>query len=106
MKIKEEKQELQEAEREKQLLEAKKREKEELKDKAPIIDAESTPILVDPAPVIAVDPPKQKSEEGLSGKDIEVIEDALEKLGKNALNSIVFSSFCGLQVIMCSLYTK
>ncbi|XP_028033997.1 mitochondrial proton/calcium exchanger protein [Bombyx mandarina] len=82
MKIKEEKQELQEAEREKQLLEAKKREKEELKDKAPIIDAESTPILVDPAPVIAVDPPKQKSEEGLSGKDIEVIEDALEKLAE------------------------
>lgn len=80
-KIKEEKQELQEAEREKQILEAKKKEKEELKDKAPIIDEESTPIMVDPAPVIAVDTPKAKSEEGLSGKDIEVIEDALEKLG-------------------------
>lgn len=64
------------------MLEAKKREKEELKDKAPVLDIESTPVLVDPAPVIAVDPPKPKSEEGLSGKDIEVIEDALEQLGK------------------------
>lgn len=81
-KIKEEIKELQEAEREKQLLEAKKREKEELKDKAPIIDLESTPMLVDSAPAIAVDPPKTKTEEGLSGKDIEVIEDALEKLAE------------------------
>lgn len=59
-----------------------KREKEELKDRSPIIDSASTEILVDPAPVIAVDAVKPKSEEGLSGKDIEVIEDALEKLGK------------------------
>ncbi|KAJ0183143.1 hypothetical protein K1T71_001119 [Dendrolimus kikuchii] len=81
-KIKEEKKELQEAEREKQLLEAKKREKEELKDKAPILDVETAPVFVDPAPVIAVDPPKPKAEEGLSGKDIEVIEDALEKLAE------------------------
>lgn len=80
-KIKEEMKELQEAEREKQILEAKKREKEELKDKAPIIDLESAP-MVDPAPVIIVDAPKPKSEEGLSGKDIEVIEDALEKLAE------------------------
>ncbi|CAG9787904.1 unnamed protein product [Diatraea saccharalis] len=79
-KIKEEKKELQEAEKEKEILEAKKREKEELKDKAPIIDTESTPVMSDPAPVIAVD--SKKSEEGLSGKDIEVIEDALEKLAE------------------------
>jgi hypothetical protein len=39
--------------------------------------------MVDPAPVIATDSVK-KSEEGLSGKDIEVIEDALEKLGELA----------------------
>lgn len=83
-KIKEEKQEMQEAEREKEILEVKKREKEVLKDKAPIIDMESTPILEDPAPVMIVDSVK-KSEEGLSGKDIEVIEDALEKLGELAL---------------------
>ncbi|KAG6445263.1 hypothetical protein O3G_MSEX003830 [Manduca sexta] len=82
LKIKEEKKEMQEAEKEKQLLEAKKREKEELKDKAPIIDADATPVMVDPAPIIAVDPPKPKAEEGLSGKDIEVIEDALEKLAE------------------------
>lgn len=81
-KIKEEIQELQEAEREKQILEAKKREKEELKDKAPIIDETSVPSMVDTAPIIAVDT-KPKTEEGISGKDIEVIEDALEKLGKN-----------------------
>ncbi|KAL0830377.1 hypothetical protein ABMA28_002563 [Loxostege sticticalis] len=81
LRIKEEKIELLEAEKEKQMLEAKKREKEVLKDKAPIIDLESEPIMVDPAPVIAVDPVK-KSEEGLSGKDIEVIEDALEKLAE------------------------
>lgn len=74
--------ELQEAEREKQILEAKKREKEELKDKAPIIDTQIPPVMVDPAPVIVIETPKPKSEEGLSGKDIEVIEDALEKLGK------------------------
>lgn len=67
--------------KQKQLLEAKKREKEELKDKAPILDEETTPIMVDPAPILAVDPPKPTTEEGLSGKDIEVIEDALEKLG-------------------------
>lgn len=67
------------------MLEAKKREKEELKDKAPIIDPQATPVLVDPAPVIAVDAPKPKTEEGLSGKDIEVIEDALEKLGELAM---------------------
>ncbi|XP_045769487.1 mitochondrial proton/calcium exchanger protein isoform X3 [Maniola jurtina] len=79
-KIKEERKELQEAEREKEMLEAKKREKEELKDKAPILDDLSTPVMVDPAPVIAVDAVKPKTEEGLSGKDIEVIEDALEKL--------------------------
>lgn len=85
LKIKEEKKELLEAElemKQKQLLEAKKREKEELKDKAPILDEETTPIMVDPAPILAVDTPKPKTEEGLSGKDIEVIEDALEKLGK------------------------
>lgn len=82
-KIREEKREMQEAEREKQLMESKKREKEELKDKAPIIDLESTAAMVDPAPVIAVDSIK-KSEEGLSGKDIDVIEDALEKLGELA----------------------
>ncbi|XP_026748750.2 mitochondrial proton/calcium exchanger protein [Galleria mellonella] len=80
-KIKEEKQELQEAEREKEILEAKKREKEELKDKAPIVDPEATPVIVDTAPVVNVDTPK-KTEEGLSGKDIEVIEDALEKLAE------------------------
>lgn len=81
-KIKEEKKEMQEAEREKEILEAKKREKEELKDKAPVLDPEMTPVLTDSAPVIKVD--TKKSEEGLSGKDIEVIEDALEKLGKLA----------------------
>lgn len=79
--IKEENIEMQEAEKEKEMLEAKKREKEELKDKAPILDEESTPVLVDPAPVIAVDAPKPKSDEGLSSTDVEVIEDALEKLG-------------------------
>ncbi|XP_028179520.1 mitochondrial proton/calcium exchanger protein [Ostrinia nubilalis] len=79
--IKEEKREMLEAEKEKQILEAKKREKEVLKDKAPIIDMESDPIMIDPAPVIAVDSVK-KSEEGLSGKDIDVIEDALEKLAE------------------------
>lgn len=82
--------ELQEAEREKQILEAKKRQKEELKDKAPIIDVDSEPISVDPAPVIAVDPPQPKSEEGLSGKDIDVIEDALEKLGKTSWMDAMF----------------
>lgn len=71
-----------EAEKEKQILEAKKREKEELKDKAPIIDEQFEQIAIDPAPIIAIDSTKPKSEEGLSGKDIEVIEDALEKLGK------------------------
>ncbi|XP_072932523.1 mitochondrial proton/calcium exchanger protein [Epargyreus clarus] len=80
-KIKEEIQELQEAEREKQILEAKKREKEELKDKAPVIDETSVPTMVDTAPIIAVDT-KLKTEEGISGKDIEVIEDALEKLAQ------------------------
>ncbi|CAH2084950.1 unnamed protein product [Euphydryas editha] len=80
--IKEEKKEMQEAEREKEMIEAKKREKEELKDKAPILDEESTPIMVDPAPIIAVDPPKPKSEEGLSATDIDMIEDALEKLAE------------------------
>ncbi|CAH0399703.1 unnamed protein product [Chilo suppressalis] len=79
-KIKEEKKELQEAERQKETLEAKKREKEELKDKAPIIDTESTPAMIDPAPVITIE--SKKPEEGLSGKDIEVIEDALEKLAE------------------------
>lgn len=92
LRIKEEKIELLEAEKEKQMLEAKKREKEVLKDKAPIIDLESEPIMVDPAPVIAVDPVK-KSEEGLSGKDIEVIEDALEKLGELAtIHSFSFNN--------------
>ncbi|KAH9631054.1 hypothetical protein HF086_015039 [Spodoptera exigua] len=81
-KIKEEMKEMQEAEREKQILEAKKREKEELKDKALVIDTETSPAMEDPAPVIIVDTPKPKSEEGLSGKDIEVIEDALEKLAE------------------------
>lgn len=83
-KIKEEQKEHLEAEREKEILEAKKREKEkeELKDKAPVIDLEGGAPMVDPAPVIIVDSPKQKSEEGLSGKDIEVIEDALEKLAE------------------------
>ncbi|XP_075975018.1 leucine zipper and EF-hand containing transmembrane protein 1 [Anticarsia gemmatalis] len=83
--IKEEKQELQEAEREKQILEAKKREKEELKDKAPIIEVETAAAMNDPAPILIVDTPKpksEKSEEGLSGKDIEVIEDALERLAQ------------------------
>lgn len=80
--IKEEKKEMQEAEREKQILEAKKREKEELQDRAPIIDVESAPSEVDKAPVLNVDTPKPKSEEGISAKDIEVIEDALENLGK------------------------
>lgn len=78
---------MQEAEREKQLLEAKLREKEELKDKAPILD--DVPLMVDPAPVIATDTPKPKTEDGLSGKDIEVIEDALEKLGKVLLLLLV-----------------
>ncbi|CAH0587092.1 unnamed protein product [Chrysodeixis includens] len=82
LKIKEEQKELLEAEREKQILEAKKREKETLKDKAPITDIESSPVMIDPAPVIIVDTPKVKSEEGLSGKDIVVIEDALEKLAE------------------------
>ncbi|CAH0720171.1 unnamed protein product, partial [Brenthis ino] len=82
LRIKEEKKEMQEAEMEKQMLDAKKREKEELKDKAPILDEESTPIMVDPAPILAVDPPKPKTDEGLSGKDIDVIEDALEKLAE------------------------
>lgn len=86
---------MQEAELEKQLLEAKKREKEELKDKAPIIDDKSTPVMVDPAPVLAVDLPKIKSEEGLSGKDIEVIEDALEKLGKNGKMPFGFEAKAG-----------
>ncbi|XP_068617331.1 mitochondrial proton/calcium exchanger protein-like [Battus philenor] len=81
-KIKEEMKELQEAEREKEILEAKKREKEVLKDKAPVIDVEAETVSVDPAPVIAVDAPKPKSDEGLSGKDLEVIEDALEKLAE------------------------
>ncbi|XP_022827754.1 mitochondrial proton/calcium exchanger protein [Spodoptera litura] len=81
-KIKEEMKELQEAEREKQILEAKKREKEELKDKAPIIDTKLPPVMVDPAPVIVIETSKPKTEEGLSGKDIEVIEDALEKLAE------------------------
>lgn len=79
--IKEEKREMQEAEREKQLLETKQREKEELKDKAPVLDPSITQTMVDTAPDIIVDTPKQKAEEGLSSKDIEVIEDALEKLG-------------------------
>lgn len=52
-------------------------------------------VSVDPAPVIAVDPVKpkaEKTEEGLSGKDIEVIEDALEKLGKTFWQSSTFAS--------------
>ncbi|VVC95978.1 unnamed protein product [Leptidea sinapis] len=81
LKIKEENREMMEAEQEKALLEAKKRQKEELKDKAPILE-DLNSVLVDPAPVIAVDSPKPKSEEGLSNKDIEVIEDALEKLAE------------------------
>ncbi|KAJ8716495.1 hypothetical protein PYW07_003122 [Mythimna separata] len=83
-KIKEEQKEHQEAEREKQILEAKKREREmeELKDKAPIIDVDGVAPMVDPAPVIIIESSKQKPEEGLSGKDIEVIEDALEKLAE------------------------
>ncbi|XP_038214087.1 mitochondrial proton/calcium exchanger protein [Zerene cesonia] len=81
MKIKEENKEMQEAEREKQILEVKKRQKEELKDKAPILEDIGT-VLVDPAPVIAVDTPKPKTDEGLSTKDIEAIEDALEKLAE------------------------
>ncbi|CAB3227104.1 unnamed protein product [Arctia plantaginis] len=80
--IKEEKQEMQEAEKAKQILETKKREKEELKDKAPVINIESEPSNLDPAPVIIVDSQKSKSDEGLSGKDIEVIEDALENLAQ------------------------
>lgn len=71
---------MQEAEREKQILEAKQREKEELKDRAPILA--DVPEMADSAPVIASDTVKTKTEDGLSGKDIEVIEDALEKLGK------------------------
>ncbi|XP_045499083.1 mitochondrial proton/calcium exchanger protein [Colias croceus] len=81
LKIKEEIKEMQEAEREKQMLETKKRQKEELKDKAPILEDIGS-VLVDPAPVIAVDTPKPKDDEGLSTKDIEVIEDALEKLAE------------------------
>lgn len=81
LRIKEENKELLEAEREKELLETKKRQKEELKDKAPVLQ-DINSVLVDPAPVIAVDTPKPKTDEGLSTKDIEVIEDALEKLGK------------------------
>lgn len=83
-KIKEDMKEFLEAEREKQILEAKKKQKEELVDKAPIIEMDMEQVMIDPAPVIAIDVPKQKekSEEGLSGKDLEVIEDALEKLGK------------------------
>lgn len=80
--IKEEKREMQEAERERQILEAKKKEKEDLKDKAPIIDTGSEAAMADSAPVVNVDSAKEKSEEGLSGKDIEVIEDALEKLAE------------------------
>lgn len=80
--IKEEKQEMQEAEKEKEILEAKKREKEELLDKAPTISIEAEPVKVDTAPVLIVDTPKPKSEEGLSSKDIEAIEDALENLAQ------------------------
>lgn len=84
---------MQEAERAKQLLEAKKREKEELKDKAPVIPIEDAPFTVDPAPILLVDTPRPKPEEGLSGKDIEVIEDALEKLGMLlAVNQFFFFS--------------
>lgn len=72
---------MQEAEKAKQILETKKREKEELKDKAPVVNIESEPSKLDTAPVITVDSQKSKSDEGLSGKDIEVIEDALENLG-------------------------
>ncbi|KOB70853.1 Uncharacterized protein OBRU01_12996 [Operophtera brumata] len=82
LRIQEEKKETEEAEREKEILEAKKRENEELKDKAPIIKSPSSELLIDPAPVLAVDAVKPKSEEGLSGKDIEAIEDALEKLAE------------------------
>ena len=82
LKIKEEQKEHQEAEQEKQILEAKKREKEELKDKAPILNLDGLSDMVDPAPLVIIESAKSKSEEGLSGKDIEVIEDALEKLGK------------------------
>ena len=71
-----------------------KREKEELKDRAPIIETEGGSPMVDPAPVIIIDAPKPKSEEGLSGKDIEVIEDALEKLGKFTLAVFHFLSLC------------
>lgn len=92
-KIKEEKKEMQEAEREKQLLEAKQREKEELKDRAPIV--EDVPLMVDPAPVIASDTVKPKIEDGLSGKDIEVIEDALEKLGTILLNFFYHTLYMG-----------
>ncbi|XP_013134230.1 PREDICTED: LETM1 and EF-hand domain-containing protein 1, mitochondrial [Papilio polytes] len=83
-KIKEDMKEFLEAEREKQILEAKKKQKEELVDKAPIIEMDMEQVMIDPAPVIAIDVPKQKekSEEGLSGKDLEVIEDALEKLAE------------------------
>ncbi|XP_061714054.1 mitochondrial proton/calcium exchanger protein [Cydia pomonella] len=80
-KIKEEQAEMLEAEKEKQILEAKKREKEELKDKAPILDTEQEAAAKDEAMVLNVDSPKP-AEEGLSGKDIEVIEDALEKLAE------------------------
>lgn len=77
LKIKEEKKEIEEAEREKQLREAKKQEQDK---PAPISVLDE--VLVDTAPVIEVDTPKQKSEEGLSSTDIDVIEDALEKLGE------------------------
>ncbi|XP_049872715.1 mitochondrial proton/calcium exchanger protein [Pectinophora gossypiella] len=84
--IKEEKKEMQEAEREKQLLEAKKREKELLEDKATVLDVEKQMAMVDTAPIIEVDTPQPKAksqeEKGLSGKDIEVIEDALERLAE------------------------
>ncbi|KAI5637702.1 LETM1-like protein domain-containing protein [Phthorimaea operculella] len=86
LKIKEENKEQLEAEREKQLLDNKKKEKladkETLVDKAPILDLEEMPAAVDRAPTIEVDTPKQAGEEGLSGKDIEVIEDALERLAE------------------------
>lgn len=49
--------------------------------------------MIDPAPVIIVDSPKVKSEEGLSGKDIVVIEDALEKLGKSAVKLAIIHFF-------------
>lgn len=81
-KILQDKQEMQEAEKEQEMMEAKKREKEVLKDKAVVLDVESATVMVDPAPAIAVDTPKPEKEESISAKDIEVIEDALEKLGE------------------------